>query len=44
MPSVVKPKPACSNCGATLPHALSRCERCGKRSWINLLRGFGQRY
>jgi RNA polymerase subunit RPABC4/transcription elongation factor Spt4 len=41
---VVKQKPACRNCGATLEHSLSRCPRCGKRSWINLLRGLGQRY
>jgi predicted RNA-binding Zn-ribbon protein involved in translation (DUF1610 family) len=40
---VVKPKPACRSCGATLRHSLSRCPRCGKRSWSNLFRGLGQR-
>jgi predicted Zn-ribbon and HTH transcriptional regulator len=40
---VVKPKPHCRNCGTTLKHSLSRCPNCGKRSWINLFRGLGQR-
>ncbi len=44
MTSVIKPKPACRNCGATLPHSLSRCSRCGKRSWSNLFAGWFQRF
>jgi predicted Zn-ribbon and HTH transcriptional regulator len=42
---IVKQKPECRHCGAVLDHALSRCPRCGKRSWLNLFfRGWGQRY
>ena len=33
VPGVVKPKPACRNCGATLRYKISRCPRCDKRSW-----------
>jgi predicted amidophosphoribosyltransferase len=44
MSGVVKPKPWCRNCGAGLEHALSRCPRCGKRSWSNLLWGWFQRF
>jgi primosomal protein N' len=40
---VVKAKPSCQHCGATLRHSWSRCERCGKRSWVWLLGGFGRR-
>jgi predicted amidophosphoribosyltransferase len=42
VPAIVKPKPACANCGATLRYSLSRCPRCGKRSWRNLFRGMGR--
>ena len=45
MAGIVKPKPECRHCGAVLEHTLSRCPRCGKRSWLNLLLGNrGQRY
>ena len=38
---VVKAKPACSHCGASLERSWSRCPRCGKRSWAWLFRGLG---
>lgn len=41
---VVKPRPACRHCGATLPRTLSRCPRCGKRTWSALLAGWLRRY
>jgi len=45
MAQIVKPKPECRHCGAVLAHRLSKCPRCGKRSWANLvLSGHGQRY
>jgi len=45
MTSIVKPKPDCRHCGAVLPHTLSKCPRCGKRSWANLLfSALGRRY
>ena len=35
--NVVKPKPACRHCGATLEHGWSRCPRCGRRSLLSLI-------
>jgi ribosomal protein L40E len=42
MKAIVKTKPSCRSCGATLPHSLSKCPRCGKRSWSNLFAGLGK--
>jgi primosomal protein N' len=36
MRSVVKPKPYCRHCGATVK-PLQRCPKCGKRSLASLL-------
>ena len=45
VPAIVKQKPECRHCGAVLSHTLSKCPRCGKRSWANLfLGGLGRRY
>ncbi|HEY7267476.1 MAG TPA: hypothetical protein VH501_07250 [Solirubrobacterales bacterium] len=43
MPNVVKPRPACRHCGATLQHALSRCPKCGRRSLLSLIMPKGRR-
>ena len=41
-PGIVKQRPWCRNCGTQLRWALSRCPKCGRRSWANLLAGFKQ--
>jgi ribosomal protein L40E len=34
---VVRQKPACRHCGATLEHTISKCPKCGRRSLLSLL-------
>ena len=41
--NVIKPKPACRHCGATLEHGWSRCARCGRRSLLSLILPRGPR-
>jgi hypothetical protein len=36
MTGVVKQKPACRHCGATLKRQFSRCPRCGRRSLLEM--------
>jgi tRNA(Ile2) C34 agmatinyltransferase TiaS len=40
---IVKQKPACRHCGATLEHRWSRCPRCGRRSLLDLILPSGPR-
>jgi RNA polymerase subunit RPABC4/transcription elongation factor Spt4 len=43
MKSVVKQRPACRHCGATLEHSISKCPKCGRRSLLSLVLPKGPR-